>query len=188
MSEKTGAAFNINILYADFLNGDKTAENKLLSHLTVSFRLFTKHKIWDEHDSEEIVQDALMTIIDKCRKIEFEASFAVWAYRVLNNKIMNYVTTKQTRKRLTEQHGSFNNRPSYQCHNVELKIRLKECFNKINKINSDHARILNLKYQGYSTDEICKILKITRNNMYVKLSRARTALEICLKKGDNDNE
>ncbi len=180
--------FNINKLYGDFLNGEKSAENKLLNHLTVSFRLFTKHKIWDEHDSEEIVQDALMTIIGKSRDIEFETSFAVWAYRVLQNKILNYISTKQTRKRLTEQYGSYDNTSSYQCPDIELKIRLRECFNKISNINSDHARILNLKYQGYSTEEICQTMKITPNNMYVKLSRARAALEICLKEGDNKNE
>jgi len=176
--------FNLNKLYNDFINGEKDAEGKLLHHLTVSFRLFAKHKIWNEHDSEEIVQDALMIIIGKCKDIKFETSFAVWAYRVLQNKILNHISTRQTRKRLTDQYGSYDNSLSYHCPDIELKIRLKECFNKISKINSDHARILNLKYQGFTSDEICRTMKITKNNMYVKLSRARTALEICLKEGD----
>ncbi len=188
MTGQDDSKFSIDKLYKDFLNGDKFAEKELLEHLTVSFRLFAKHKIWDKHDSEEIVQDALMTIIDKCRDIEFETSFTVWAYHVLRNKLMNYMVTKNTRKRLLEQHGPREDKPDYQCPNPDIRTRLIDCFKKIGRGNIQHARILNLKYQGYTTEEICKMMKITRNNMYVILSRARTALEICLKKGDSGDE
>lgn len=188
MAKKTGEAFNINRLFQGFRNGDKTAEKELLGHLTVSFRIFAKQRIRDEYDSEDVVQETLVTIMEKSRDIEIETSFAAWAYKILQNKIMNYVSSKQNRKRLSENPGAEFKNTGTPHRDVELSLRLRECFRKINKQNPHHARILNLKYQGFSVQEICRIMKITPNNMYVKLFRARAALEQCLKEGDSDNE
>jgi len=65
-----------------------------------------------------------------------------------------------------------------------LKKKLLDCLNKINDANTRHARVLNLHYQGFIVREICEKLKLTRNGVYILLSRSRTMLKNCLERGD----
>ncbi|MDH4034538.1 MAG: hypothetical protein OEV80_12145, partial [candidate division Zixibacteria bacterium] len=64
-----------------------------------------------------------------------------------------------------------------------LKRRLLDCLKKIRSTNLRYARILNLQYQGFDTEDVCRRLAVTRSNLYSLLSRARTVLELCLEEG-----
>ncbi|MFC1475821.1 hypothetical protein ACFLQW_02320 [Candidatus Zixiibacteriota bacterium] len=44
--------------------------------------------------------------------------------------------------------------------------------------------ILDLHIQGYTGDEIGRKLGVTKNSIFISLSRARAQLRICLEKGD----
>ncbi|MCK5125729.1 MAG: RNA polymerase sigma factor [candidate division Zixibacteria bacterium] len=174
----------INELYTDTIAGDPRAERRLFEQLTVSFRLFAQRRIGNSPDAEEIVQDALMIINDKYRDLRVDSSFSAWAYRVVSNKILDYTKTKKLHTQKLDQYSS--ERPvsvSFQP-DSELLAKLKDCFGKIHGKHDKHARILNLHYQGFLVDEICLKMNISKNNLYVMLSRARKMLEICLEKGD----
>jgi RNA polymerase sigma-70 factor (ECF subfamily) len=171
---------NINALHRNLVSGEGVSENELFEYLSVSFRLFAQQRIWNEQDSEEIVQDALMTIAKKYREIEFDTSFAAWAYKVLNHKMLDYFKTKKVRadantRIVDEKLPEMSWKPD-----PVLKRQLLEC---LRKIKGRHARILNFHYQGYTTDEICEKLDLKSGNFYVMLSRARSMLELCLEKG-----
>jgi len=130
-----------------------------------------------------VVQDALIVVLAKYREVTFETSFSGWAYQILNNKIMDYVKRKQTRRRLDEQRAAEQSESNTST-DPQLRKRLIDCFRKLHGQNVRYARILNFSYQGYSTDEICQRLRIKDSNLYVLLMRARKALMACLGKGD----
>lgn len=176
----------INELYNRVLSGDKSAEEQLYQKLLVSFRVIVQHRVWDELSGEEIAQEALLTIFEKYKEIEIESNFSGWAYGVLQNKILDFVKMKQIRNRKMEEYISNKHEPNYQKPNPMLLSKLKKCFGKINDINKKHARILNFHFQGYTTEEICRILNITRSNLYASLSRARAQLETCLNQEDKE--
>lgn len=173
--------------YRRAVTGDKLAEEQLYGALLVSFRIIVQRRVWDKLDGEEIVQDALMTIFKRSKEIQIESSFSGWAYNVLNNKILDYVKVKKVRNRKMEEYISAEGTPVVPAPDPILRARIKECFGKIHKSHRQHARILNLHFQGYSTDEICRSLNISRNNLYVSLSRARAMLEACLDKEEHDS-
>jgi len=173
-------------LYSRAIGGDTSAEKQLYQDLLVSFRVIVQRRIWDKLDGEEIVQDALMTIFKKSREINIESSFAGWAHQVLHNKILDYIKLKQLRKRKMDEYISAEGEPITPAPDPMLRDRIKKCFGEMNKSHKQHARILDLHFQGYSTDEICQSLNITRNNLYVILSRARAMLEACLNQEDGD--
>ena len=100
---------------------------------------------------------------------------------------MDYIQKKAIHKRLDEQRISETERNPAPP-DPDLKKQLIDCFKKISDTNLRHARIINLHYQGYTTEEICIKLNIKKNNAYVLLNRARTALEQCLEKGRLENE
>jgi len=113
-------------------------------------------------------------------KIMIKSSFSVWANQVLHNKMVDHFRLKRLKtdkmEFLSQQRGV----AEVSDPNPMLKIRIKKCFSMINKVHKQHARILNLHFQGYSTDEVCRRMKITRNACYVSLSRARAMLRKCL--------
>ncbi|MEE9442493.1 MAG: RNA polymerase sigma factor [candidate division Zixibacteria bacterium] len=179
---------DINYLYNQVRRGDATKEKHLFQLLSDKFLYFALHRIWDKADAEEIVQNALMTIHKEYIKIDFKVSFAAWAYKVLNNKILDYIQTKRRRGSLMRDAIRDNRlpRPAPLVENPELKRRLLFCLEKIGRRNIRYARILNLHYQGFSTTEICEKIKLTKRVFYTSLFRARTLLVSCLKNEDTD--
>ncbi len=177
-------ATDINTIYQQASAGDSTAAERLFCLLGVSFQMFVRHRVMNSQDCEEIVQDALTTIAEKYRQVQIESSFAGWAYKVLNNKVLDYYKSKRVRSARTTPLEVAEPDLIGAATDPQLKTRLLDCLRKIHGANSFHARALNLHYQGYNTEEICAKLGIASNNFYVMLSRARTMLRVCLEKGD----
>ncbi len=115
----------------------------------------------------------------------FTASFAAWAYKVLDNRIL---ASRQRSQRQAQRlsHSPENSDPpgpGLGTADPVLKRKLQDCLRLVARSNTRYARALNLHYQGYETDEICRRLDTKQNTFYSILSRARSLLETCLKKG-----
>lgn len=168
--------------------GDRKAEEQVFSKLSARFHLFIRRRIADTQDREEVVQDALMAVCKDYKKVTFRSSFAAWAYKVLENRLFYYYQTKKSRsaraRKLAEMDPVSSSDPEDE--EIDLKQRLLNCLRGICKSNQRYARILNLHYQGYGSDEICERLSLTHSNYYSILSRARSLLEYCLGKGETD--
>ena len=130
------------------------------------------------------MQNALLTVAEKYKEIEFEVSFAAWAHQVLNNKILSHykIRARDSQRMVDTETGS----PEGSVDPVDptLESHLLECLRKVCAANPRHARILNLHYHGFSVAEICGRLDLTRTNFYSILCRARAMLASCLEKGD----
>jgi len=177
-----GIVLDINSLYNIARYGDKGAEEQLFQKLSERFFIFVQHRIWNEQDCEEIVQETLMTIKEKYEDEKLEKSFTAWAYGVLENKILHFLRSKRYHESKFLQTTDFN--PARHLDSDPgFKRQLLDCLRKISIKNIRHARILNMHYQGYSIDEICGKFELTRNGVYILLSRARSLLKLCLEKG-----
>ena len=176
---------NLNDLYNVARDGDQAAEEELFGLLTARFRLFVRQRIWDSDESEEVVQESLLTIYKEYKTITFTASFAAWAYKVLNNRILAQIKKglRQSNRVQRLPEGDTVIASTLEDANPALKRRLLDCLKKIRNTNLRYARILNLQYQGFDTEDVCRRLDVTRNNLYSLLSRARTVLETCLEEG-----
>jgi len=163
-------------------NGDRNAERVLFERLRARFGLFARQRVGSVDDAEDIVQDALKTVFEKYGTMEFETSFTGWAYQVLMNKILSHSRAARVhRERFRPEEGVDVLGPVSEP--GVLVIRLLDCLRKLHTVNPRHARILNLNYQGFEVDEICRRLDLNRTNLYTILSRARAALQYCLDKG-----
>jgi len=174
---------DLDALFREVHKGHAKARDELLRRLSERFALFLHHKVWNEADAEDILQDTLATILQKCEGLTIERSFVAWAHTVLINNVNQYYRKKGTRKdkltqlQMDDAAGRSITVPS------ELTQRLVSCLRRLNRINRRHARILNLHYQGYSTKEICQKVGLQRDNLYLSLFRARTMLKRCLETG-----
>lgn len=175
---------SINNLHDKLIQGNPEIEKELFEVLTVRFRLILQHKIKDSNDIEDLLQDTMMMIAQKYKKIDFKISFAAWAYKVLENNLLSYYRKEATRKR--RQAVLTDDMPETQTinHDPILKIKLLDCFKKMCHANQRYATIISFHYEGYTIDEISKKMEVSINNVYVLLSRSRTMLKNCLEKGD----
>ncbi len=177
---------SINKLHQLSIEGGREAEELLFESLTARFRVFVRQRVWNKADAEEVVQEAMITICRDYRRMEFTASFAAWAYKVLDNRILAHIST---RKRRSDREVSIDDRPDNPVPGTEtvkpeLKAKLLTCLKKVGRVNRRYARVLNFSYQGYKSDEICRQMDVKANTLYSLLSRARKMLETCLDKGD----
>ena len=154
---------DINSLQVLARGGDKTAEDSLFCELSARFRLFVRQRIGDEQDAKEVVQNALLTIVQEYMGVEFQTSFAAWAYKVLDNRILAYYQTckRQAARSQSLSDAGGNLEMAGANPQPELRHRLLSCLDKIMRANRRYARILNLHYQGYKTDEICEMMELT---------------------------
>jgi RNA polymerase sigma factor (sigma-70 family) len=167
-------------------NGDDGAEKQFIKILSVRFVAIAKRRIGSRDDAEDIAQEACVTVLAKYKVDLSIANFEAWAYGVLRMKIGNHLQKKTTRQEqpLPETELCDTSGEPAQHHDPELGLRLNDCVRKLIVVFPRYARVLNLIYQGYKSDEICRRLKISPNNMYVILSRGRSLLKQCLEKGD----
>jgi RNA polymerase sigma factor (sigma-70 family) len=173
---------NIDDLYEAARSGGKTAENKLFRILAVRLNVFAYRKIRDQETARELVQSTVMKLVEHFREMEFEVSFSAWAYKVLRNDIMNYWKKRQKHKERLN-HLSQQQETPFRVPDPALELRVIECLKKLIRQNRNFARVLNLKYQGYDSEEIKCRLNITSSNLYVMLHRARLTMKACLEKG-----
>jgi hypothetical protein len=82
--------------------GNPAMEHSLPAHVDLKklreiFAAVAKRRIRNEVDAEEIVQEALATVLEKSAAQEYEKSFLQWAFGVLRNKIGNYYQKRDRR-------------------------------------------------------------------------------------------
>ena len=161
--------------------GDPEAEKELFQLLSERFRLLAYQKVWNAEDARDVAQEALAAVARELRTLDVHTSFAAWAQRVFENRLLAYIKTKQAQvgrmgARLDSDH-------ELQSEEIDprLRQRLLFCFEKVARVSRRYARILNLHFQGFDTAEICRRLRISENNCYILLFRARALLKNCLK-------
>jgi RNA polymerase sigma factor (sigma-70 family) len=165
-------------------SGDARAEDELMQYLSVRFVMIAKHNI-GRGAAEDIAQEACLTIVKKYKTETYTKSFQAWAYGVLKMKIKAHIADL-----IRERDRIVSELESYKCQPIQppeidpdLRRRLAKCFKQIMRQNIPYARALNLAYHGYKAPEIAVKLKVNVNNLYVILSRGRSMLDLCLKRG-----
>jgi len=166
-------------LFRRVRDGDQTAEKTLFRQLFVRFRLFAEQEV-NSQEAADVAQRACIAIHEKYLEEQFTKSFGAWAYGVFRNTLLkSHQTARKEQKRqevlvdvLPEQTSSIDE--SF------LKDALRACMRKLMDSFPRYGRILNLKYQGFATDDVCVRLKISSDQYYVYLGRGRSLLRSCL--------
>ncbi len=167
---------NLNGLYNKALKEGKKAENEFIQFMSERFLMFLLQRSIEKEDAKEIVQEALITIVNEYKKIEIRHSFSEWAYKVLINRMQMYFrTTKRRKQAISNLRDRLESIPNWTPDPI-LAPKLLKCLKKLARGNTRYARVLNLKFQGYTVKEICDKMDLTPNNLYIIVSRARSML------------
>ena len=161
--------------------GDKAAEDEIFRRLLVRFRYIAARRVGDEGAADDIAQAACMTVLERYQTQSFSVEFGAWTYGVLKMLIRKHFSRQTAeRKRTGPMPGEGSGEAVANDCDPDVEIRLTRCLEKVAAANRRYARVLNLTYQGYPTEEICARIKVNRNHLYVLLNRARSMLWGCL--------
>lgn len=143
--------------------------------------------------AEDLVQEALLAALRACDRFSGQSSEQTWLIGILSHKINDYFR-KQCREdvlELNEQTSSFDKRgfwtagpgrwpeePEQTLENREFWAVFDKCLSKLEP--SLLAAFSLREVERLTTDEICRMLDISANNLGVRLYRARAALRRCL--------
>ena len=133
------------------------------------------------HDAEDVVQDTFIQYLSQKREFESEEHIRAWLLRVAINKAKNKVT-------------SFFHRNVFPLEEYMQTLQFPseesgDLFEAVMKLPEKYRIVIHLfYYEDYSTKEIADILKLTTDNVKIRLSRGRKLLRTTLKEVWEDDE
>jgi RNA polymerase sigma factor (sigma-70 family) len=174
---------NLAQLMRDAKAGDADAERNLYQLLFVRFTTIAKRTVG--RDAEDLAQEACLTVLEKYKTADFHKGAAAWAHQVLKNKIGNFIQGAMVKQKKTVSEDDEGTAEAVNPPIVDplLKRDLLACLRRMTKKNPVYSRAMNYSFQGYSTEEVCKRLKIKPGNYFVILNRGREMMKNCLETG-----
>lgn len=155
----------------------------------------------DPQRAEDVTQSTFATFVEKAAEFEGRSQVRTWLFGILYRKIaeahreLHRETRVDDIEEVVEQRfkpdGSWM-RPPEQVdalmHRAEIRKLIEDCLNGV-PLQQRMAFVLR-EVEGLLSEEICKILDVTRTNLGVLLYRVRNRLRECLEtkglKGSSD--
>ena len=146
--------------------GDREAFGQLYGQIYGDLYKFAYYVLKDEHDAQDVVSDAVMDAFSSIRKLKEADAFRVWMFRILSakckRKLKSYV--------LRGQIAPLEDADDLPVSNSELSLELKQAFSQL---SGEERLIVSLTvFGGYDSGEIAVMLKMNRNTVRSKHSRA----------------
>ncbi len=145
----------------------------------------------DPQRAEDVTQATFITFLETASRFEGRSRVRTWLFGILYNKIaearreMSKDRKKDPIDEVVEQRfrsdGTWARPPrplEDQVYDAQVRQRLEECLQDA-PTNQRMAFVLR-EVEGLSTEEICKILEVSRTNLGVLIYRARNRLRECL--------
>ena len=139
---------------------------------------FARSRLGDHHLAEDVVQESLVKALTADRHPETDEETTVWFYRILRRSIIDVYRKHGARSRALERfEKEFPERPD-----KEDERELCKCFRRLMTLVPEQYRELldEVDLKGRDPDEVAAKLGLTRNNLTVKLHRARKHLRNAL--------
>ena len=166
------------------LNGDYSAFSYFVDKYkdmaySISFRILD-----NKEDAEEIVQDSFLKAYNSLKKFRQDSKFTTWFYRI----VVNNALTKAKRRKLIIKSKDFSKIEEVEVEKIETVYsvlsqadRQKYINFSLDKLNIEDRLILTLYYLNEnSIEEIVEITKIKRENLKMKIHRARQKMYMIL--------
>lgn len=153
--------------------GMKRVEESLIENLQ-SFVAFARSRVGDPHLAEDVVQESLAKALASAKQPANEEDTMTWFYRILRHSIIDLYRRDAARKRALERFElELSESPSASDERV-----LCECFRRLlPAVPAAYRDLLQrIDLDGEDAGQVATDLGLTRNNLTVRLHRARKHL------------
>ena len=166
------------------LNGDYSAFSYFVDSYknmaySIAFRILN-----NKEDAEEIVQDSFLRAYNSLKKFRQDSRFSTWFYRI----VVNNALTKANRRKLIIKNNDISKIDDVEADKIETVYsalsqadRQKYINIALDKLTIEDRLILTLYYLNEnSIEEIVEITNIKRENLKMKIHRARQKMFVIL--------
>ncbi len=147
-----------------------SVEGAIIKNLQ-TFVAFARNRLGDHHLAEDVVQESLMKALAADRHPETDEETTAWFYRILRRSIIDVYRKQGARSRALDRfEKEFPETPD-----EEDARELCKCFRRLLALIPEQYRELleQVDLKEKEPDEVAAKLGLTRNNLTVKLHRAR---------------
>lgn len=172
--------------YNRFLNGDNQALDELVALYSDALVGFALCMVGDADVAEDIAADTFACLVVKRKKFAEEASFTAYLFKIARNKCIDYLRSASRKS------GSFDFEQLVGG-DVETDVLRRErdklLYAALAKLPAQYRDVLHFTYfEGFSIEQIRKIMKKSAKQVYNLLSRAKFSLKIILIQEGIENE
>jgi RNA polymerase sigma-70 factor (ECF subfamily) len=148
-------------------------EDAIIKNLQV-FVAFARKRLGDHHLAEDVVQESLVNALAADRHPESEEETTTWFYRILRRSIIDVYRKQGARSRALERFE----KELPETPGDDDEQELCQCFRRLlPMVPEQYRRLLEeVDLKGQEPDEVAAKLGVTRNNLTVRLHRARKHL------------
>ena len=131
-------------------------------------------------DAEEIMLDGFMRVFEKVSQFREDGSFEGWIRRIMVTESLMFLRrNKAWRQELSI--DEVTTEPDYEW--AETSLEAEDLLRMVNQLPDGYRTVFNLyAIEGYSHAEIAEMLGISEGTSKSQLSRARSFLQVSLKK------
>ena len=146
----------------------------LLANLS-AFQAFARRRLGDEHLAADAVQDSLLRALKSEREFGDHDNVIAWFYRILRNVLTDLHRRRGAQIKAMER---FAHEPTAGEQDNELHETACGCFRDLlPTLRPEYARVLQLSdLDGEPAETVAEQLGISKNNLKVRLHRARRQL------------
>ena len=161
-------------LVAAAKKGDKQAFGQLYAGIYTDLYKFAYYILKDEEDAKDAVSDAVMDAYAGISRLRSEDAFKSWMFQILSVKCKR----KLKEYAVHGHHTPLEDITDLETEGREESVELKSAFDTL---SDEEKMIISMNvFGGYDSNEISNILKINRNTVRSKQSRALSKLKTLL--------
>lgn len=149
-------------------------------------------------DAMDVSQEAFIKVFKSIKTFNFESAFSTWLYRIVTNTCLDFIRKRNSNvysidNPIQTDEGEIerdipdeSNSPEEL---LEKKLTQELINNSINKLEENHRIVIILRdIQGFSYEEISKILDCSMGTVKSRINRARRSLKDIIIKDMELNE
>lgn len=173
-----------------FTGSNKTPElhlNNMIQRLLEqesAFRGFLRRRVSDEAVAEDLLQQSMIRAVQSHHSVRNDDGVVAWFYRIIRHTLIDYYRSKDAEARRNEAFlqeltiSGNDKQPPID----EMKATVCTCLHHLlPALHSNYAELIRrIDLDGESPKRVAEELKISQNNLTVRLHRARQALRASL--------
>lgn len=145
-----------------------------------AFRSFVRRRVKDDALAEDLLQQSLTRALERLHTVKNDESAVAWFYRILRHAIVDFYRAQAAEQRKGEAFlGELTARGEDKVPSLdEVKAEICACFQRLlPAMRSNYAEMIRrIDLEEEPASRVAQDLKISQNNLTVRLHRARQAL------------
>ena len=178
--------FNSLSCYRAFWNGDTSAVERLVREYSDGLIRFAYCYVKNATVAEEIMEDAFTALIVKRRSFDTAENLRAYLYKAVRNKCVDYLRFRKKRVPIEDLDGEL---VADESENAETSLlrneNKKAVYQALQSLPPQYREVLYLTYyEDYTAEDLARILRKTKKQIYNLLHRAKNSLkELLVKEG-----